>query len=99
VLQTRFNANLTFAGPCIVKQGDQNVSVNLIITIQTSGAQRLCNHSVYFYSKTNKMHNISNFFYFGTMLDISDGLSVHHQKSKTVHTASGICHTGSVAAS
>ena len=31
-------------------------------------------------------------------LHISDGLSVHHQESKTVHTVSGICHTGSVAA-
>ena len=56
---------------------------------------------IYFYSKTNQMHNISNLFYFGNnTLHVSDGLSVHHQEStrKTVHTASGICHTGSVAA-
>jgi len=32
-------------------------------------------------------------------LHVSDGLSVHHQESKTVHTASGICHTGSLTAS
>ena len=31
-------------------------------------------------------------------LHVSNGLSVHHQESQTVHTASGICHTGSVAA-
>jgi len=31
-------------------------------------------------------------------LHVSDGLFIHHQESKTVHTASGICHTGSVAA-
>jgi len=31
-------------------------------------------------------------------LHVSDGLSIHHQESRTVHTASGICHTGSVAA-
>jgi hypothetical protein len=31
-------------------------------------------------------------------LHVSNGLSVHHQESKTLHTASGICHTGSVAA-
>jgi len=31
-------------------------------------------------------------------LHVSDGLSVHHQESKTVHTASGVRHTGSVAA-
>jgi len=57
---------------------------------------------IYFYIKTNQMHNISNLFYFGTTLyevHVSDGLSVHHQESKTVHTASGVCHTGSVAAS
>jgi len=34
----------------------------------------------------------------GNTLHVSDGFSVHHQESKTVHTASGICHTGSVAA-
>ena len=28
-------------------------------------------------------------------LHVSDGLSVHHQESKTVHTASGICQTDS----
>ena len=26
-------------------------------------------------------------------LHVSDGFSVHHQESKTVHTASGICHS------
>jgi len=33
-------------------------------------------------------------------LHISDGLSVHHQQFKAVHTASGIrvCHTGSLTA-
>jgi hypothetical protein len=50
---------------------------------------------IYFYSKTNQVHNISNLFYFGTTLHISDGLSVHHQQSKTVYTAS--YYTGSVA--
>jgi len=45
------------------------------------------------------MHNISKFILFwSNALHVSDGLSVHHQDSKTVHTASGICHTGSVVA-
>jgi len=49
---------------------------------------------IYFYSKTNQMHTISNLFYFdNNTLHVSDGLSVHHQESTTVHTASGICHT------
>jgi hypothetical protein len=29
-------------------------------------------------------------------LHVSDGLSVHHQGFKAVHTASGISHTGSL---
>jgi len=46
------------------------------------------------------MHNISNLYYFGkNTLHVLDGLSICHQESKTVHTASDICHTGSVAAS
>jgi len=31
--------------------------------------------------------------YFGMTLHVSDGLSVHHQDLKTVHTAIGICQT------
>ena len=50
---------------------------------------------IYFYNKTNQMHNISNLFYFGTTLHVSHGLSVHHQESKTV---SRIFQTGTVAA-
>jgi len=45
-------------------------------------------HTNVFPSKTNHMHNISNVFYFdNSNLHVSDGLSVHHQESKTVHTA------------
>jgi hypothetical protein len=52
---------------------------------------------IYFCSKTSRMHNISNLFYFGNnTLHVSDGLSVHHQESKTVHTES--YRAGSVAA-
>jgi len=38
------------------------------------------------------MHQFLNFILFcSSTLYVSDGLSVHHQESKTVHTASGIC--------
>jgi len=54
--------------------------------------------SIFFYIKSNQMHNISNLFYFwNNTLRVSDSLSIHHQESKTVHTASGIRHTCSVA--
>ena len=35
--------------------------------------------------------------FWNNTLHVSDGFSVHHQESKTVHTASGARHTGSVA--
>ena len=53
----------------------------------------------YLYSKTDEMHLLLKFILFcSSILHVSDGLSLHHQESETVHTASGICHTGSVTA-
>ena len=41
------------------------------------------------YSKTNQMHQCIKFILFwNDTLHVSDGLSVHHQEFKTVHTAS-----------
>jgi len=57
---------------------------------------------IHFYSKTNQMHNISKFILFwNSTLLASDGLFVHHQESKTVHTASGMSyrHCGCLLAS
>jgi len=49
---------------------------------------------IYFYSKTNEMHQFLKFILFcSSTLHVSDGLSVHRQESKIVHTASGICQT------
>jgi len=42
------------------------------------------------------MHQLLKFILFcSNTLHVLDGFSVHHQKSKTVHTASGICKTDS----
>ena len=42
----------------------------------------------YFYSKNNQMHQCIKFTLFcDDILHVSDGLSVHHQQFKTVHTA------------
>jgi len=46
-----------------------------------------------FYSKTNKMHQCLKFISFWVTLHVLDGLSVHRQEFKTVHTATGICQT------
>jgi len=35
------------------------------------------------------------YFIWSNTLHVSDGLSVHHQEFKTVHTATGICQTDS----
>jgi hypothetical protein len=51
---------------------------------------------IYFNSKTNEMHQFLKFILFcSSTLHVSDGLSFHHQESKTAHTASGICQTES----
>jgi len=41
--------------------------------------------------KPTRCTNVSNLFYFGMTLHVSDGLSVHHQEFKTVHATTGIC--------
>jgi hypothetical protein len=51
-----------------------------------------------FYSKTNQMHNINNLFYFGTIFYMFRAVSPSIIKSLRLHTASGTCHAGSVAA-
>ena len=49
-------------------------------------------------SKTNQMHQFRKFVLFwNNTPHVSDGLSVHHQEFKTVHTATGIRQTGTVA--
>ena len=49
-----------------------------------------------FYSKTNEMHQFLKFILFcNSTLHVSDGLYVHHQESKTVYTASCVCHKDS----
>ena len=41
------------------------------------------------------MHKCIKFILFwNDTLQVTDGLSVHHQKIMTVHTATGICQTG-----
>ena len=39
------------------------------------------------------MHHCKFILFWNDTLHVSDGLSVHHQEFKTVHTATGICQT------
>ena len=42
---------------------------------------------IYFYSKTNEMHQFLKFILFCSItLHVSDGLSVYHQESKTTYS-------------
>jgi hypothetical protein len=51
---------------------------------------------IHFYGKTNEMHQLLKFIvFYSSSLHVSDGLSVHHQESRTVRTSSGICQTHS----
>jgi len=50
--------------------------------------------NINFYSKTNQMHQYIKFILFWDYtVHVSDGLSVHHQEFKSLHTATGICQT------
>ena len=61
------------------------------MTVQHNG---LHNFKISFYSKTNQMNQFLIFILFwSNNLHVSDGLSVHHQEFKTVHTVTGICQT------
>jgi len=52
--------------------------------VRSYGGPIECN----FYTKTSKMHQCIKFILFwNDTLHVSDGLSVHHQEFKTVHTA------------
>jgi len=47
---------------------------------------------IYFYSKTNEMHQFLKFILFcSSTLHVSDSLSVPHQESKTVHIPDAVC--------
>ena len=55
---------------------------------------------IYFYSKKKKNTDIpiSQIYFIlfcSSTLHVSDGLSVHHQESKSVHTVSSVCQTDS----
>ena len=45
-----------------------------------------------FYGKTKQIHQCLKFIlHWRNTLHVSDGLSIHHQEFKTVHTATGVC--------
>jgi len=47
---------------------------------------------LYLYSKINHLHQCFKLISFwNDTLHVSDGLSVHHQEFKTIHTATGLC--------
>ena len=64
-----------------------------MFSLHSGDKKTLLSHKRY-YSKTNEMHQCIKFILFwNDTLHVSDGLSVHHQEFKTVHTATGICQT------
>jgi len=48
---------------------------------------------IFLYYNQADAQYIKFILFWNNALYVSDGLSVHHQESRTVHTASGICHT------
>jgi len=67
---------------------DTGLSLRYCVTFDVHRAVR---RSIISIVNPTRCTNVSNLFYFGMTLHVSDGLSVHHQEFKTVHTATGIC--------
>ena len=49
---------------------------------------------LYSYNESQRDALISQIYFWNRTLHVSDRLAVHHQESITVHTATGIGHTG-----
>ena len=49
---------------------------------------------MYPYNESQRDALISQIYFWNRTLHISDSSPVHHQESSTVHTATGVCHTG-----
>jgi hypothetical protein len=84
---------------CIFRASVEKIQVSLksIITHRFY-VRRAVHRNIYCYSKSNQMHQFLRFVLFWiNTLHVSDGLSVHHQEIKTVHTATGIHQTGTSA--
>ena len=59
---------------------------------------KLCNSWHYIpIVRPNRCTCFTNLFILSNTLHVSDSLSIHHQELKTVHTATGICETDTVA--
>ena len=48
---------------------------------------RALNRNIISIANPTRCTNVWNLFYFGIILHVSDGLSVHHQEFKNIHTA------------
>ena len=49
---------------------------------------------IYSHNKNKRCTDFLNLFFWNRTLNVSDGFSVRHQESITVHTTIGVCHTG-----
>ena len=71
--------------------------INEVFFLGEGGAFKLLiNHITAPIVKTTRCTGFINVFILSNIVHVSDGLSVHHQELKTVHTATGICQTATV---
>jgi len=49
---------------------------------------------IYSHNKNKRCTDFLNLFFWNRTLNVSDGFSVRHQESITVHTTISVCHTG-----
>ena len=60
--------------------------------LRTFDVHRAVHRNIISIVKPTRCTNVSNLFWNDT-LHVSDGLSVHHQEFRPVHTATGVCQT------
>ena len=87
------------SGQCLVKTGEKQLYAQLYLLGEQREKEcvgfkgKKHNHKLSIV-KTTKCTSFSNLFYFVVAFYLFR--TVHHQESKTIHTVSGVCQTGSV---
>jgi len=76
------------------RRGRENASDKCIFGSDKFDVHRAVHRNIISVVKPIRCTNVANFILFcKDAVHVSDGLSVHHQEFKTVHTATGICQT------
>jgi hypothetical protein len=95
-MKTHGDLSTLFRQPCLTCSLSAALHLALLSAHRQPNLGKLIGISIV--KHPQNVQHLKFILFWNYILHVSDGLSIHHQESKTVHTASGICHTASVAA-